>query len=76
MYGMNILNWTESELQKLEDIQNKVGRVALGANSYACVEAIRGDMGWSTFSERSMKGNIMYKVRLERMENERWAKKV
>ena len=76
MYGMNVLNWTESELQKLEVVQNKVGRVALGANKYACVEAIRGDMGWSTFSERNMKGNIMYKVRLERMRNERWVKKV
>ena len=65
MYGVNVLNWTESELQKLEVIQNKVGRVALGANRYACVEAIRGDMGWSTFSERSMKGNIMYKLRVE-----------
>ena len=75
-YGMNVLNWSECELQKLEVIQNKVGRVALGANRYTCVEAIRGDMGWSTFSERSMKGNIMYKVRIERMEDERWVKKI
>ena len=76
MYGMNVLNWSEHELQKLEVIQNKVERVALGANRYACVEAIRGDMGWSSFSERSMKGNIMYKVRIERMDDERWVKKV
>ena len=60
MYGMNVLCWTESELQKLDVIQNKVGIVALGTNKYACVEAIRGDMGWGTFSERRMKGNIMY----------------
>ena len=76
MYGMNVLNWTESELQKLEVIQNKVGRVGLGANKYTSVEAIRGDMGWSTFSERNMKGNIMYKLRVERMGNDRWVKKV
>ena len=75
-YGMNVLNWNNSELQKLEVIQKKVGRVALGANRYACVEAIRGDMGCSTFSERRMKGNIMYKLRLERMESERWVKRV
>ena len=73
---VNILNWTESKLQKLEVIQNKVRRVALGANRYACVEAIRGDMGWSTFTERSMKGNIMYKLRVERMSNHSWVKKV
>ena len=41
MYGVNVLNWTESELQKLDVIQNKVRRVALEANRYACVEAIR-----------------------------------
>ena len=28
------------------------------------------------FTERRMKGNIMYKVRIERMGNERWVKKV
>ena len=57
-------------------VQNKVGRMALGANGYAAVEAIRGDMGWSTFSERCMKGSIMYKKRIERMEDSRWVKKV
>ena len=76
MYGMNVLNWSECELQKLEIIQNKVGRIALGANKYVSVEAIRGDLGWSSFSERSMKGNIMYKVRMDRMVNDRWVKKV
>ena len=40
------------------------------------MEAIRGDMSWSTFSEWSMKGNIVYKIRLERMENESWVKRV
>ena len=76
MYGMNVINWSERDMQKLEVIQNKVGRVALGANGFAAVEAIRGDMGWSTFSERCMKGCMMYKVRIERMPDERWVKKV
>ena len=53
-----------------------MGRVALGANSFAAVEAIRGDMGWSSFSERCMKGCIMYKKRIERMDETRWVKKV
>ena len=76
MYGMNVLNWSECKLQKLEIIQNKVGRIALGANNYVSVEAIRGDLGWSSFSERNMKGNIMYKIRMDRMVNDRWGKKV
>ena len=56
--------------------QNVVGRVALGANRYVGVEAIRGDMGWSTFRERVMKGKMNYKIRLERMPEERIAKKI
>ena len=56
-------------------IQNVVGRVALGANRYVGVEAIRGDMGWSTFRERVMKGKMNYKIRLERMPEERIAKR-
>ena len=76
MYGANVLTWTDCEMQKLETIQNKVGRVALGANGYSGVEAIRGDMGWSSFYERHMKASILYKVRIDRMENTRWVKKM
>ena len=43
MYGKNVMKWTKGELDKLEVIQNKVGRMALGANRYVGVEAIRGD---------------------------------
>ena len=51
-------------------------RVTLRANRYACVDAIRGNVGWSIFSERSMKGNLIYKVRIDRMVSGRWVKKV
>ena len=47
-----------------------------GANGYAAIEATRGDMGWSTFSERCMKSSLVYKKRVERMEETRWVKKV
>lgn len=76
MYGMEVLAWTEGEVDKLDAIQNKVARMALGAPRWAAVEALRGDMGWSTFRERRMKGVLRYKVRLERMSSERWARKV
>ena len=76
MYGMNVMTWTNSEIDKLDVIQNRVGRVALGANRYVGVEAIRGDMGWSTFDERWMKAMIQYRVRLSKMQYDRWARKV
>ena len=43
--------WRMNELEKLEMVQNKVGRIALGANKYVVVETIRGDVGWITFEE-------------------------
>ena len=40
-----------SEINKLEVEQNRVAKMALNAPRYASVEALRGDMGWSTFRE-------------------------
>lgn len=76
MYGMNVVRWTETDLAKLEVIQNTVGRMALGASKWTAVEAIRGDLGWSTFSERLMKAVLLYKVRIERMNDSRLVRKV
>ena len=72
MYGMDVFAWTEKELDKLEVAQNKVARIALNAPRYVAVEALRGDMGWSTFRERHKKGTLRYKVRLERISVARW----
>ena len=49
--------------------------MALGANRYVGVEAIGGDMGWSLFVDRMTKSVIAYKVKIERMSNDRWQKK-
>ena len=35
-----------------------------------------GDLGWSSFEERMYKAKLRYKVRLEKMDDNRWAKKV
>ena len=76
MYGMDVVPWSLSEVKKMDTIQNKIGRLALGANKFVGVEAIRGEMGWSTFDERYMKGKLKYKVRIEKMEENRWVKKI
>ena len=76
MYGMEVQAWNESEIEKLEVGQNRVARMALNAPRWAAVEALRGDMGWSTFRERYVKATMRYKVRLERMEDARLAHKV
>ena len=47
MRGLDVMPCTLGDCDRLDVIQNVVGRVALGANRYVGVEAIRGDMGWS-----------------------------
>ena len=76
MYGMEVIAWNQNEIDRLEVGQNRVARMALNAPRYAAVEALRGDMGWSTFSERYEKAAMRYRVRLEFMEDTRWAKKI
>ena len=56
--------------------QNRVARMALNAPRYTAIETLRGDMGWSTFRERLIKSTLRYKISLERIADERIARKV
>ena len=76
MYGLECMRWTAKDLDKLEVVQNRVARLALGANRYVAVEALRGEAGWSTFDERIGKAVLQYKVRLGKMDEDRWARRV
>ncbi|KAF2366571.1 hypothetical protein FHG87_002672 [Trinorchestia longiramus] len=76
MFGMNVMAWNGGDLQNLEVLQNRVGRLALGAPKWTAVEAIRGDLVWNLFSEKMVKAVLNYKVRIERMEYERWVKQI
>ncbi|KAF2357797.1 Immunoglobulin-like domain [Trinorchestia longiramus] len=71
MFGMNVMAWNGGDLEKLEVLQNRVERLALGAPKWTAVEAIRGDLGWSLFSEKMVKTVLNYEVRIEQMENKR-----
>ncbi|KAF2350476.1 hypothetical protein FHG87_018770 [Trinorchestia longiramus] len=73
MFGMNVMAWNGGDLEKLEVLQNRVGRVALGTPKWMAAETLRGDLGWSLFSERMIKAVLNYKVRIERMANKRMA---
>ncbi|KAF2355158.1 hypothetical protein FHG87_014091 [Trinorchestia longiramus] len=55
MFGINFMAWNGGDLEKLEVLQNRVGRLALGP----VVKAV-----------------LNYKVRIERMENKRWVKRI
>ena len=74
MYGMEAISVKDSDIERLETIQNKVARISLNAPKYVANETLRGDMGWSTFKERNMKACLTYKWRLECMKENRSAK--
>lgn len=68
MYGMDVMVWNESYINKLEVVENRVVRMSLNVSLYAATEALRGDIGRSTFRGRQIKGILRYKVRLKRMD--------
>ncbi|KAF2358610.1 hypothetical protein FHG87_010636 [Trinorchestia longiramus] len=76
MFSTNVMAWNGGDLEKLEVVQNRVGRLALSAPKWTAAEALRGDLGWSLLSERMVKAVLNYKVRIERMENKRWVKRI
>lgn len=45
MYGMDVMMWNASEIEKRKVRQKRITRMALNASRFAVVEALRGDMG-------------------------------
>ncbi|KAF2359932.1 hypothetical protein FHG87_009304 [Trinorchestia longiramus] len=76
MCGVNVMAWNGEGIEKLEVLQNRVGCLALDAPKWTAVEAVRGDLGWSLFSESVIKAVLNYKVKIERMEIKNWVKQI
>ena len=76
LYGTEITYYREGDIAQLEKVQNVVGRWGLGAPRSTAVEAIRGDMGWSSFKERIVKGKLGFLKKIEQSSEERWMKKI
>lgn len=64
MYGAEVLGWSVKELQRMDLLQRKVGRMALGARKFVAVEALKGEMGWSLFQDRVNKAILNFKGRV------------
>lgn len=60
----------------LERGQREVGRVALGCHGRVAVEAIQGDLGWSSFEAREASSKLAFEARLRHMGDQRWARRV
>ena len=62
-------------LNKSKVIQNKVGRMELGANRMIETEVLCGDTSRSSFEEIIFKGELKHKIMLDRMRGVRWVKR-
>lgn len=72
LYGYDICRVKNSESSRMDKIQNKVARMALGARKFVAIEALRGDMSWSLFKDRIPRLKANYKVKLLSMSINSW----
>ena len=76
MYGTELTNYRIQDVRKLDTIQNSIGRWCLGAPKCTAIEAIRGEMGWSTCKERIIKSKLYFAKKIERMRETRITRRV
>ena len=76
MYGVKVFPWSAGDFEKLEVMQNKIVMFELEALRMVGMEIIRDEMVWSTFEERILKSALKYKVRLENVEDSKWARNI
>ena len=60
LYGANIVEFTKQDIEKLQRLENSVGRKILGAPSYSQGAALRGEIGISSMKARIMGGQLRY----------------
>ena len=70
LYGTAVMNITETEIKKLQRIENGVGRKILGAPKYAAVATLRGELGMSEMRSRIAGARLRYVKGIEEGKNE------
>jgi len=60
MYGMEVLDMTEEEVQKMQRMENGVMRRILRAPTYAAVAGLQGEIGIGTMKSRMVRARLQY----------------
>ena len=76
MYAMEALVYSRKTIAKMEGIQNRVARKALGAGPQVAIEALQGEMGWFTFRERDIKTKLKFFGRVLLLSEERMVNRI
>ena len=70
LYGTAVINITETEVKRLQQIENGVGRKILGAPKYAAVTTLRGEIEMSEMRTRRAEARLRYAKAIEEGKNE------
>ena len=70
LHGVEAINLTETDVNKLQTIENSVYRKILNAPTYATKCSMRGEIGSSLMMKRIIKGRIMYLKSIEEGKNQ------
>ena len=60
MYGRTVVTTTDTNITKLQRIENRIWRFLLGIGGYATVGALRGEIGASMVKSRIMETSLAY----------------
>lgn len=60
LYASSIMNYTNTEIEQLQRIDNGVYRQLLSAPKYAQIPALRGEVGATSMTARIMQGHLQY----------------
>ena len=62
LYGRAVVPTSETNIMKLQRIENKVWRYLLGIGGYSTVEALRGEIGASMIKSKIMETTLAYLI--------------
>ena len=60
LFGRAMVVSSKADINKIQDIENKVYRYLLGITSYATIAALRGEIGASMMETRVMETLLLY----------------
>ena len=70
LYGSNIIQMSDKEIDQLQTLENSVYRQILGAPKYASNCTLRGEIGSSTMKKRIMEGKLTYMKNIMERDNQ------
>ena len=60
LYGRTVVTTSDTNIVKLQRIENRIWRFLLGVGGYATIEALRGEIGASMVKSKIMETSIAY----------------